>query len=315
VKQMLQHLSIVAVVVAATMAMSVTAASAAPPQVQTQAASVVGPHTVTLRGKVHLEVGDTALAAFEYGKTTAYGTESDVRVLSERGGIVWYSVEITVTGLEAGTTYHNRLGIYSSEWDQVFYGEDATFTTKAPGFWAGQYPATLSAVQVASDPLVMGLEGGTLTCSSVTASGVLKSASQSITLTPSFSGCQILGLTATVSANGCTYVVNGGASTSDTMDIVCPEGKAITASGGNCAASIPAQAGLSAVTARDRLNSSPQQISLSLNVVGLTYNKTNDGFLCKFNGTGTKTDGTYSGTALVAGTNGAGEAIAVGAGL
>lgn len=261
-------------------------------QAETLPARNIGPHSVELRGKVFLEE-QQAFVGFEYGETTAYGNEYESTPLPKQSG--WVYVSARIHGLKDGTTYHYRFAALSPVID---YGEDATVTTTQPIFRAEKYPAEFNGGNYINDPFLIGVESGKLDCGTGL-KGEQSADSESVTLTPIFEGCSLAGLNATVSVNGCSYVIHAGEGTSGTLDIACPSGKAITVSAGNCAMSIPAQTGLSQVDAG--VANAENVLEFMFDVSSLKYTKTNDGFLCPFNGTGTKEDGTYDGKAGVEG--------------
>jgi len=293
-----RRLSIVTGLVALFVAAAAGSAHAAV-EVKTLKAIDNGPHGAILQGEVTLQGSQPNFAGFEYGETTSYGSESEAVIVPKGSG--WYYFQVRVSGLKPGTTYHYRAGTTSGF--SAIYGVDKTFTTTQPIFKAEHYPAELSFGTNPADLPVIGVEGGDLTCSTAGGSE-LGSASGSLTLTPVFKECKFAGFSsATVSMNGCSYVVHAEEGTSDTMDIACPSEKAITVTSGNCAMSIPAQTGLGQLDARAA--NQPSEgfgvLELDLDISGLKYTKTNDGFLCPFNGTGTKEDGTYGGLIAIVG--------------
>ncbi len=280
----------------ATALMAVSAGSAlAATEAKTLSATDLTPHGAVLQGEVSLNE-QSALAGFEYGETAAYGSDVEAPQIPKKTG--WGSASAPVSGLEPGTTYHYRFVAWVG--NGYIYGQDKTFTTAQPIFTSPAYPASLS-VKDPGDPLVVGVENGNLTCD-VDLEGTMTAAGESISMTPSFSGCLLVGVSASVSANGCSYVFHAGGGTSGTLDIACPEGKAITVSAGNCAMAIPAQTGLSAVALGYTKTVAEGFIvgyTFDLGIDGLKYEKTKDGLLCGFNGTGVKEDGSFTGTARV----------------
>ncbi len=111
-----------------------------PPEASTSAASSVTEEQATLNGTVNPK-GTTTHYYFQYGETTAYGSSTS----EGNAGSSTSSVpeNATVTGLQAGTTYHYR--IVASSAGGTSYGADQTFTTQEPGSssrWAIRDPAT-----------------------------------------------------------------------------------------------------------------------------------------------------------------------------
>ena len=66
---------------------------------------------------------------FEYGETTAYGSEAPTSAQSAGDGSEDIEVETGLKGLHPATTYHYRVVATNS--DGATYGEDRTFTTRA----------------------------------------------------------------------------------------------------------------------------------------------------------------------------------------
>ncbi len=79
----------------------------------------------TLVGSFTNPASTTTESRFEWGTTTAYGTNTASLVYSDPGNI---APSIGITGLTAGTTYHYRFGIKTSD-GSWWYGDDKTFTT------------------------------------------------------------------------------------------------------------------------------------------------------------------------------------------
>lgn len=81
----------------------------------------------TLVGGFANPSGYTTESRFEYGTTTAYGTNTASLFYSDPGNI---APSIGITGLTAATTYHYRFGIKTSD-GTWWYGDDKTFTTSS----------------------------------------------------------------------------------------------------------------------------------------------------------------------------------------
>ena len=77
------------------------------PTVTTTAANAITVTDATLNGSVNPKGGPTT-AHFEYGLTTAYGSVASV-TLSPANGTMAQSVSASISGLQAGQTYHYRL--------------------------------------------------------------------------------------------------------------------------------------------------------------------------------------------------------------
>ena len=98
------------------------AAPVSAPAVSTAAASSVTANTAVLNGTVNPNGASTS-AYFQYGTTTSYGYTSQ----AQTGITTATSVQTTLTGLAAGTTYHYRL--VASNSGGTSYGGDMSFTT------------------------------------------------------------------------------------------------------------------------------------------------------------------------------------------
>lgn len=123
----------------------------------------------------------------------------------------------------------------------------ATATGAQAGtFTAGAYPATIHGKTSHQFAFALGL----MECT-VSYHGELAAASEEVTVTPSYESCKHFGGSVDVAVNGCDTRLHAGkeieAGFIGTMDIVCPEGKAIdfnlTARPG-CHLTIPSQEGL-----------------------------------------------------------------------
>jgi hypothetical protein len=118
-------------------------ALAGTPAATTGAARAVTATTATLGGTVSPNK-ETTTYRFEYGETTAYGSQTPAGSLS---GNPSKPVSATVTGLTASTTYHFRL--VATNASGTAEGADAEFTTTA----TGAPPA--SGVTIAATPPVV----------------------------------------------------------------------------------------------------------------------------------------------------------------
>jgi hypothetical protein len=143
-----------------------------------------------------------------------------------------------------------------------------------------------------------------ITCEKATFSGTQTTATTtSVEFAPTYSGCHfiIFGSTIaiTVATNECKYRLNA----SGTADIVCPVGKAITVSGAGCTITVGAQTGKKSVT---YANKEAKHIDITTNLTGINYS--HSGFTC---GTGSGTNGTYTGTTTASGTDTSGKAVVI----
>jgi subtilisin family serine protease len=104
------------------------------PAATTEAASGVTGTRATLNATINPE-GRYAAYRFEYGPTTAYGSEypgePGASQISVGNGTSDVKVSASIKGLTVGTTYHYRVRAAGDEY--FTYGEDKTFTTNAEG--------------------------------------------------------------------------------------------------------------------------------------------------------------------------------------
>ncbi len=90
----------------------------------TNPATAIGSAGATLHGSVNPE-GASALASFQFGTTTAYGSTTPAQRLAVSNATTPFSAGIT--GLTSGTTYHFRAVVVTDF--GTFLGGDRTFTT------------------------------------------------------------------------------------------------------------------------------------------------------------------------------------------
>jgi hypothetical protein len=113
-----------------------------PPKVATADASEVTATTATLNGTVNPN-GATTTAQFEYGLTTDYGSVASV-TLSPANGTTGQAVSASISGLQAGQTYHYRLSATNSGGTRT--GVDVTLVTVVPPIGAGELVAPAIAI-------------------------------------------------------------------------------------------------------------------------------------------------------------------------
>jgi hypothetical protein len=137
-------------------------------------------------------------------------------------------------------------------------------------------------------------------CSEATFEGTSSTPSpREVTVTPTYGGCTLGGLAASVTMNGCKYTFTGESSPAGTftVDIVqCTTGKTITVKKGNCTISVPAQNNLSHVVFDNSGSASEMDIVATATVGGI--NNTQTGSECPAPGL-TSSDASYSGTVTI----------------
>lgn len=176
-------------------------------------------------------------------------------------------------------------------------------SASAVNFEAEEFPADLHGE--AEEGAVLTVEGK-VTCEGATFAGELSESAETVSLAPSYTGCTAFGLGATIGANGCEFLLHVGEETSSTsfdgaVDLVCPAGKSLAVTFGNCEVQIGSQSGLVSLGYTNHPEAAPPSFSMQTALTGIEYSKTKDGFLCPLSGTGVKTDGTYAGSVSVEG--------------
>ena len=138
------------------------AIAAGPPSASTNAATNVTATSATLEGTVFPNQNDTTYY-FEYGTTTAYGTQTPTQ--GPVGGNAGKSANADVTGLTPSTTYHFRVVAVNSAGTSV--GNDMTFTTLA----TGGGPGAQNAVTIGATPTTVTFGRATTIAGQVTGPG------------------------------------------------------------------------------------------------------------------------------------------------
>ncbi len=130
------------------------------PAVTTGGSSAITTSAATLAGSVDPFSSSTS-HAFEYGRTTAYGSATASRIVPP--GPAATPVSVAVGGLQSGTLYHYRLVASSAAGTSV--GADRTFTTAGPPRGGPPPPSgdrTGPRVRVASGSLILTRAGRTV---------------------------------------------------------------------------------------------------------------------------------------------------------
>jgi len=194
------------------------------PEASTSAATSVKAERATLNGTVNPKGSSTAYY-FQYGKTTAYGTQVPLSPKSIGSGSGAVAVSETVSGLAQGTTYHYRVVAKRAGETQVVGGGDREFTTTTM-HWTKEGKALTS-------PAELGISGWVAFES--LGMGIVCEAEGSVTLEPGNTG----GVTETsVNAEGCegfgmleeceeVEIVETNASPESPLDLWAGEGKVV----------------------------------------------------------------------------------------
>jgi len=180
---------------------------------------------------------------------------------------------------------------------------------------AETYPATLSGTQVGSSKFELTGLKLSIECEIAKLAGSLANpGSSTITASPTFEKCKAFGLTSTIDTEGCDVLVHIGETLTvggnygGTVDLECPEGKAIKVTSGivgnKCEIQFGTQTGLSKGEGINKAGP-PKDIEVNINATGVTYKITKDEGTCPLSGLGkTFSDGDYVGTGTVVGSSG-----------
>jgi hypothetical protein len=170
---------------------------------------------------------------------------------------------------------------------------------EAGEFKAGANPARITGQQVGQHALTTKL-GSALECD-VAFEGQLAGSSEDLTLTPSFSKCEIGAQKVDVAVNGCDYLFHAGATLAGgavegSMDIKCPPSVGIefgiTSGGATCFLRIGEQVGLNDVTYTN--HPMAKDVDFDSALEGISYEL---GPTCAVQGV--YEDGTYEGVSTV----------------
>jgi hypothetical protein len=179
----------------------------------------------------------------------------------------------------------------------------AASASAAPEFAAGKYGATITSSVVTEQQI--GLQTGTMPCSTSSQAGELGAQSKTLWLNPT-SSCSYLGYAEPVKMNGCAFVLHPGVETSPgsfggTFDISCPAGNSIEVgtAGSACIATIEPKTGLSA-SFQNVGSGSTATVKFTAAAAGLKHTQVSG----KFCTPGTYENGTLTGSWALKATNG-----------
>jgi len=139
---------------------------------------------------------------------------------------------------------------------------------------------------------------GTIECKKATFTGTsyVTSPQKTVTVLPAYSECTFLKIPGVVvKMNECTYTFlepTGAGPFTGAVDVNCPVGKKIEFEATGCKIEVGTQGPLSTVTYTNQ-PTSPKSVKVAANVSKITYTASGTCIVL-----GTKTDGTYSGTAI-----------------
>lgn len=169
-------------------------------------------------------------------------------------------------------------------------------------------PGTLTGKQ--ETKLLLKTTAGSSECLSVTSSGTGSSPTATVTMSSSYSSCTCFGVACTIDMNGCDHLLHLGASTTATVDIVCPVGQRVTITNSKCTLHIGPQAGLGKVGISNVGAGTTREILLATEITGLHYSHTEGTGIGKCT-SGTGATGTLTGSIRVTGERSFGEHMGI----
>ncbi|HEV2791766.1 MAG TPA: hypothetical protein VGV69_10745 [Solirubrobacterales bacterium] len=190
----------------------------------------------------------------------------------------------------------------------------ASSTASAVNFTAASYPVTLTAGQETGSPVTLTLDGYSTLCHTADFQGSLEKSSEEVTLYQGFYECTF-GTAATplkvnVAMNGCTHKLNLTSVSTADFSLVCPPGQEMKLGVAEnlCVVEIPPFQKLAHV----KFSNNHPNIRGEFEVTGITATLTDPGkIFCPFTGNTTVTDGKYTGSFVMGGENGKGEAVTI----
>jgi hypothetical protein len=160
---------------------------------------------------------------------------------------------------------------------------------------------------------VFTVNGRTVKCTKAVFSGEEVAPSETLSVTPEYSGCTAFGLASTVAMNGCKYKfhnVTGTGPFTSPVDIVCPEGAHITITAAStCTVTVAGQTGLSSVSYTNKGTGTGRDVEVGANISGIASNVSGSVLVCGTNG---PESATYTGTVLEKGYTSAAHTTQVG---
>lgn len=182
----------------------------------------------------------------------------------------------------------------------------APSATASAGFDFEEFPAT---VHASGGTATFEMDALKVTCKVTLATSVTAPGNtETLSVTPTYTECLSKEVAMTITATGCSYVLHVGEETAadefaGTADLSCPGESVMKVSGMGCEAKIDDQTGLNSVKYTNNTAPTPDDVTVSMTLSGVKYNRAKDEGACPFSGTGVKENGTLTQTSLVKSSN------------
>jgi hypothetical protein len=123
----------------------------------------------------------------------------------------------------------------------------------------------------------LSIDAGVVKCNQATFEGTVEAqggqqiTNQHSTLTPTLAGCNLFGIAAQVSPNGCKFTLTGQVAQTAVVDITgCTSGKQIQTITATCSVTVPEQHGVGHVVFSNT-NNAPHDVVANVTLTGVTY--------------------------------------------
>jgi hypothetical protein len=174
----------------------------------------------------------------------------------------------------------------------------ASSASAATTLKVGKAPAKIEGTQSETQKLTLTASGTTVKCttSSLTGSASATTFSE-LEVAPTYSGCTLGGLTATIAVNSCKYNIIGAATTNTATAVVTGcAGSGLTITQGSCVITIGNQTPGGSIVLDNSTGVTPDDIVATLGITGVSYSGSSG---CPTNVSGSHTDGDLTGAYTV----------------
>lgn len=115
---------------------------------------------------------------------------------------------------------------------------------------------------------------GSAECKKAVFLGAVTTPTSTVTLAPTYSECNCIGVSCEFHFNSCKFVLHMGAGTQATADIECVGSEEITITSSKCTIHIPAQTNLSKVEMKNTGSGSTKEVLLDFELAKISYSHT-----------------------------------------